>query len=104
MQQLSQTPSNDSTQDLLQTATIAERASTEMQALSLSDSKLLQFRDRFVTMYSGTSRTTRDLIEAANRKDDAAVEQAFTKLQTVTAVENDLVPAINTYCGREQQK
>lgn len=100
VQHLSQNPSNDSARDLLQTATIAEQATSEMQALRLTDSKLLQLRERFIAMYTGTSRATRDLATAANRKDKAAAEQAFTALQTATAAEDELVPAINTYCGR----
>ncbi|MBF2046157.1 MAG: hypothetical protein EDM05_055675 [Leptolyngbya sp. IPPAS B-1204] len=103
-QQLSQNPSSDSIRDLLDTANIADRAIGEMQALSLTDSELLKFRDQFVTMYEGVSRAIRDLVEAANQQDQEAGEQAFTALQTATAAEETLVPAINRYCERTAQR
>jgi hypothetical protein len=100
VQQLSQNPAPDSIQNLLDTADIADRATTEMQTLTLDDDELLSFRDQFIEMYVGVSRATRDLVDAANRQDRQAAEQAFTALQTATSAEQTLVPAVNNYCER----
>jgi hypothetical protein len=100
VQKLSQNPAPDSIQNLLDTADIADRATAEMQALTLNDDELLSFREQFIEMYVGVSRATRDLAEAANRQDRQAAEQAFTALQTATSAEETLVPAVNNYCER----
>lgn len=101
--QVSQAPSSDPVKDVLQMADIVDRASTEMQALSLTDTELLSFRANFITMYAGTSRAARALADAASQDDAAAAEQAFTDLETATAAEDQLIPALNTYCERTAQ-
>lgn len=99
VQRISADPDIDSLSGLMAIVTIADQAIADMQALSLSDTTVLSFRDRFVAMYAGTREAGQALIDAANQSDQTAAEQAFSDLQAATSVEDSLVSEVNTYCG-----
>jgi hypothetical protein len=79
-------------------AETADKATADMQALELSDEQLQGFQQRFVTMYTDTSKSTRALVDAVNKKDAAAAEQSYKDLQAATGQESALVGEVNTYC------
>ncbi|HEY9645303.1 MAG TPA: hypothetical protein V6C88_02980 [Chroococcidiopsis sp.] len=80
-------------------ADTADAATAEMQALELADESLKGYQQRFVTMYTDTSKATRELVDAVGKKDSAAAEASFTALQAATSQESGLVGEVNTYCG-----
>jgi predicted Fe-Mo cluster-binding NifX family protein len=99
VQAIASTAQPDDVNSMIQIAETAERAQTEMEALELSDEQLQGFQQRFITMYSQTSSSTRELVNAFNAQDNAAAETAYQDLQTATGQETSLVNEVNAYCS-----
>jgi hypothetical protein len=84
-------------------ADTADQAKASMESLELSDEKLKDFQQRFVSMYTDTSKATRDLVAAVGADNSQGAEQAYTALQTATNQETPLVTEVNGYCGSTPQ-
>ena len=98
VQSVTQNASPDNVEAMSKIAGAADKAKTDMEGLQLSDEKLKGFQTRFVSMYTDTSKATRDLVTAAGAKDAAAAQKAFDALKTATDKEAPLVSEVNTYC------
>jgi hypothetical protein len=98
VQEVSQNPKPDNVDAMNKIADAADVAKSKMQELKLTDGPLKDFQGRFVSMYTDTSKATRDLIAAANAKDSKAAQTAFTNLKTATDQEGSLVNDVNKYC------
>jgi hypothetical protein len=83
-------------------ATVADETKKAMTELSLTDSTLIGFRDRFVTMYEATSAATGSLIQASSAKDTAASQRAYENLKASTSQEAPLVDEVNKFCNAAQ--
>lgn len=81
-----------------QIADAADKAKNNMSALQLKDKQLQDFQQRFITMYSDTSKATRSLVDAANAKNAEGAQKAFNSLKEATNRESPLVNEVNTYC------
>ncbi|HEY9623454.1 MAG TPA: hypothetical protein V6C78_24060 [Crinalium sp.] len=84
-------------------ADTADQAKASMEGLELSDEKLKVFQQRFVAMYSDTSKSTRELVSAVGANNSQAAETAYKQLQTATNQETPLVNEVNGYCGGTPQ-
>jgi hypothetical protein len=84
-------------------ADTADQAKASMEALELSDEKLQDFQQKFVSMYTDTSKATRDLVAAVGADNSEGAQQAYTALQTATNQETPLVNEVNGYCGGNPQ-
>lgn len=95
---------NDSAQseelinEVIKIADAADRANANMQALELTDQGLKDFQQRFITMYTDISKSTRSLATAVGQKNYQAAQQAFNSIKTATGQEEGLVQEVNTYC------
>jgi hypothetical protein len=90
--------SPDNVEAMTKIAEAADKAKADMQGLQLSDEKLKDFQTRFVSMYTDTSKATRDLVKAAGSKDAASAQKAFDSLKSATDREAPLVSEVNKYC------
>jgi selenophosphate synthetase-related protein len=84
---------------MLKAANAMEKASIEMKAINLRDQKLKDYQAGFISMYSDTSKATRDFVAAFEKKDRRSAEAALTNLQQATTPEKQLVADINSYCS-----
>ena len=84
---------------MLQAADAMEKASKEMETISVKDAKLKDYQTGFIKMYRDTSKATRDFVGAFEKKDRLAAETALTNLQQATTPEKQLVTEINNYCS-----
>lgn len=91
-------PNPDNVGAMSKIADAADKAKTDMGDLKVSDDKLKGFQTRFITMYTDTSKATRDLVTAANAKDAESAQKSFNALKTATDQEAPLVNEVNTYC------
>jgi hypothetical protein len=82
-----------------QVAASADKARAEMEALRLSDQQLRDFQARFIAMYGGASKATKDWLTAAGSQNTEAAQKANEDLRTVTAQEPALVQEVNNYCS-----
>jgi len=98
VQSVTQTATPDNVAAMSKIAEAADKAKADMQGLQISDEKLKGFQTRFVSMYTDTSKATRDLVAAAGAKDAVAAQKAFDALKTATDQEGPLVNQVNTYC------
>jgi hypothetical protein len=98
---VSENPKPNSIESMNKIADVANTAKTQMDSLQLTDSKLKAYQDRFVTMYTDTSKATNELVSAAEAKDSQAAQQAFQTLQTATSQEGPLVSEVNAYCNAQ---
>ena len=98
VQTVTQTATPDNVAAMAKIAEAADKAKSDMQGLSIGDEKLKGFQTRFTSMYTDTSKATRELVAAANSKDAVAAQKAFDALKTATDQENPLVTQVNTYC------
>lgn len=98
VQSVTQNASPDNVEAMSKIADAADKAKADMQSIKLGDEKLQQFQGRFITMYTDTSKATRDLVTAASAKDADSAQKAFDSLKTATDLEAPLVNEVNTYC------
>lgn len=98
VQEITRGSSNSNAEDMIKIADAADQASSEMQALQLTDTQLQDYQARFLEMYSGTSQATRDLADASNSGDSDRAQEAFNALVTATDKEGPLVNDVNQYC------
>jgi hypothetical protein len=96
--QLTNGGQTDDPQAILQAADAMDQAAEKMQAISLTDPQLQNYRASFVKMYQEISKATRDYVKAYNNKDRPGAEDALSKLQRATQPEQELVQGINQYC------
>ncbi|MBW4516934.1 MAG: hypothetical protein KME11_17125 [Timaviella obliquedivisa GSE-PSE-MK23-08B] len=94
--------SADSIEALRKIAVVAEDTNKAMRDLSLTDGKLIEFRDRFTAMYEATSAATQSLIQSSSIKDTAASQKAYEDLKASTSQESPLVDEVNQYCNAGQ--
>lgn len=98
VQEVTQNANPEDVNAMLQIADTADQATQDMQALELKDEALQGYQQRFITMYTDTSQSTRQLVEAVNNKDSQAADTAYQSLQTATNQEAPLVTEVNEYC------
>lgn len=84
---------------LLQLASNIDALQGEMQELKLSDTKLKDFRDRFVSLYAEGSKAAKDVSQASAAKDRAAFDKASAEIKAAVAKEAPLVDEMNQYCA-----
>jgi hypothetical protein len=84
---------------MLKAADAMEKASKEMKALNVKDTKLRDYQTGFIRMYGDTSKATRNFVTAFEKKDRPAAEAALLNLQQATTPERQLVADINSYCS-----
>jgi hypothetical protein len=70
----------------------------QLETVQIKDETLKRFQSRFIKMYQDRSNAGRGVVEAAQKKDIAAVSSASQVLQNATVQEAPLVEEFNHYC------
>lgn len=99
VQAITENASPDDPAAFLRIADTADQAKTNLQAIEVTDGQLQTYQERFVTLYTNTGDSTRNLVEAVNAQDNQAAQQAYDALQQAIAEEPNLVNEVNGYCG-----
>lgn len=94
--QANQVPNNNA---FLKVADSAQKTKTGMQAVELTDSQLMAFRDRYIRHYEKLGQSARTLVDAIQKQDFATAKQAQESFQATTREEPGLVSEINAYCN-----
>lgn len=108
VQQVTQATGPDDTRAHLQVAEIVDQAAGDLQSIQLNDQQLQRYKQQFITMYTSTSKATRELIQAVDvensvpvREQANAAEDAYRELRDATSQEGELVNSVNTYCSAD---
>lgn len=76
-----------------------DQAVQQMQAVTLEDEQLQNYRDRFITMYADAGGAARAMATAIDQQDSPAYRQDYRDFQTATGRESALVAEVNRSCG-----
>ncbi|MEQ9669903.1 hypothetical protein [Coleofasciculus sp. G2-EDA-02] len=90
---------NPQAEAMRQAAAVMDKASTEMNAIDVTDETLQDYQTSFSNMYRDTSQAMRDFAVAFEQKDRQAAEAAQMNLQQATTPEKQLVDNLNAYCS-----
>lgn len=93
---------NDNTsQDkaMLRVANFMDKATVELEKISVTDKTLKGYQAGFIKMYKDTSQATRNFVTAYNNRNQMQAEAAVQALQAATSPEKQLVADINNYCS-----
>jgi hypothetical protein len=90
---------NNSTEVITRVANAANSAKINMEELSLNDTQLQDFQNRYATMYAEIYDTTNAMLDASESRDREAGRQAYSAFQAATSQESTLVSEINQYCA-----
>ncbi|MGJ3247487.1 MAG: hypothetical protein ACFE0I_15615 [Elainellaceae cyanobacterium] len=108
VQQITQTTGPEDTRAHLQVAEVVDQAAGDLQEIQLSDQQLQRYKQQFITMYTSTSKATRELVQAVDVQDSVpvreqanAAEDAYRELRDATSQEGELVSSVNTYCSAD---
>lgn len=95
-------PKDDSQAEAMrQAAAIMDKASTDMNAIEVTDETLQDYQASFAKMYSDMSQAMGEFAVAFEQKDRQAAEAAQMNLQQATTPERQLVDTLNAYCSGE---
>lgn len=93
-------PQDDSQAEAMrQAAAIMDKASTDMNAIEVTDETLQDYQASFAKMYSDMSQAMGEFAWAFEQKDRQAAEAAQINLQQATTPEKQLVDTLNAYCS-----
>ncbi|NJO73828.1 MAG: hypothetical protein HC833_08780 [Leptolyngbyaceae cyanobacterium RM1_406_9] len=99
VQAITENASPDDPAAFLRIADTAEQARTNLEAIELTDEQLQTYQESFIAIYTSTSESTRNLVEAVNAQDNQAAQQAYDALQQAVSEEPELVTEVNNYCS-----
>jgi mevalonate kinase len=100
VQAITENASPDDPAAFLRIADTAEQARTNLEAIELTDEQLQTYQESFIAIYTSTSESTRNLVEAVNAQDNQAAQQAYDALQQAVSEEPELVTEVNSYCSK----
>lgn len=75
-----------------------DRAASDLNKLSITDSALQEHRSRLADIYADTSRSTREFLNAIQQKDRNLAEIAVQSLEQSANNERSLIQDINRTC------
>jgi hypothetical protein len=93
------TTTADSVEVINRVADAANSARVNMEGLSLNDTQLQDFQNRYANMYTEIYDSTREMLAASEARDREAGRQAYDAFQAATNQETTLVSEINEYCA-----
>ena len=99
VQAITENASPDDPEAFLRIADTADQAKANLEAIALTDEQLQTYQEQFVMLYTNTSESTRNLVNAVNAQDNQAAQQSYDALQQAITEEPNLVNEVNSYCG-----
>ena len=82
----------------LEAARAIERAANHLEALQINDSQLIEYQNKFVTVYRIYSNATYDAVKARENRNFQALESVKNDAQKAGQMQQDLIEEINAYC------
>ena len=82
----------------LEAAKMLEEAANRFAALHISDRKLIEYQNKFVTIYRIYSQATYDAVKARENKDFSALQSAKDKADRAGQMQQNLIEQIDAYC------
>ena len=82
----------------LEAASAIDRSANHLEALHINDSELIEYQNKFVTLYRIYSQATYDAVKARENQNLQALESAKNDAQKAGQMQQDLIEQINTYC------
>ena len=82
----------------LEAASAIDRAVNHLEALQINDSQLIEYQNKFVTVYRIYSQATYDAVKARENQNFQALESAKNDAQKAGQMQQDLIEEINAYC------
>ena len=82
----------------LEAASTIDRAANHLEALQINDSQLIEYQNKFVTVYRIYSQATYDAVKARENKNFQALESVKNDAQKAGQMQQDLIREINAYC------
>ncbi len=73
---------------------------TEVQAISIQESKLKELQVQLLSMYGDVSQALKAQAKATESKDKPALDKAKQELETAAEKENDIVDRLNALCSK----
>ena len=92
---------SDRDQDLenwLEASEIMNQAATNIEALEIKDSQLIEYQGSLADIYRVYSQATSDAVKARKSRDLPALQSARDNAKNATEINNNLVKNINNYC------
>lgn len=91
----------DDPASLRKLADAADKHAKALEATEISDEELKKHASGYVQMWKDMAKYSRELADAVDKKDLAALGEASKKLKESTSKEGDLVNAMNSTCSRQ---
>ena len=82
----------------LEAANAIDRAANHLEALQINDSQLIEYRNKFVTVYRIYSQATYDAVKARENQNFQALESIKDDAQKAGQMQRDLIEEIDAYC------
>ena len=82
----------------LEAASKIDRAANHLEALQINDSQLIEYQNKFVTVYRIYSQATYDAVKARENQNFQALKSAKNDAQKAGQIQQDLIEEINAYC------
>ena len=82
----------------LEAASAIDRAANHLEALQINDSQLIEYRNKFVTIYRIYSQATYDAVKARENQNFQALESVKSDARQAGKMQQDLIEQVNAYC------
>ena len=82
----------------LEAASAIDRAANHLSALQINDSQLIEYQNKFITIYRIYSQATYDAVKARENQNFQALESVKNDAQKAGQMQQDLIEEINAYC------
>ncbi|HEY9767950.1 MAG TPA: hypothetical protein V6C71_05495 [Coleofasciculaceae cyanobacterium] len=82
----------------LEAASLMNRAADQIQALHINDSKLIEYQNKFATVYRIYAQATNDAVRARENMDLSTLKSARRDAEQAGEIQQNLLREINAYC------
>ncbi len=77
---------------------IFEKATKDLNSISVSDEKLKTYKSQFLTMYQGGTEISKQLVASIKEKKSTKVHEGLRKSRNIFSPERDLATGLTQYC------
>ncbi len=77
---------------------IFDKATKDLDSVSISDEKLKTYKSQFLTMYQGATEINKQLVVSITERKSTKVHEALRKSRNIFSPERDLATGLTQYC------
>jgi bifunctional DNase/RNase len=77
---------------------IFDKATKDLNSVSISDEKLKTYKSQFLTMYQGATEINKQLVASIKEKKSTKVHEGLRKSRNIFSPERDLATGLTQYC------